>query len=121
MRKIMFRSCTLELSQVHATILEINERLRAIARERSIQLVAQRAEWYGFDPIHIRFDRLGPAWRQILAPWCDGEPPRTQPISIRRALFLRRLRPHYRRVFGIEQRKVQPAARLRDGSVISYF
>jgi hypothetical protein len=120
-RNIIFPQCRVPFEDAVERALLLNERLCELADRHNAIRVATLPEWFGFDPIHIRFDRLGPAWRQILAPWCDGEPPRTQPISIRRALFLRRLRPHYRRVFGIEQRKVQPAARLRDGSVISYF
>ena len=122
MRKIMFRSCLLELAEVHATILAINERLRGIARERSIQLVAQRAEWYGFDPIHIRFDRWPRAWSEILSTWRrDSEKNFSPAPSIMRWLYLRSLPPHERTILGRVRRALQPAGRLADGTTIAFY
>jgi hypothetical protein len=122
MRRIMFRSCTLELDEVHATILEINKRLQAISRERSIQIVAQRAEWYGFDPIHIRFDRWPRAWSEILSTWRrDSKKNFSPPPSLSRWFYLRRLPPHERTILGRVRRAAQPAGRLADGTTISFF
>lgn len=120
-RSIIFPQCRVSFEDAVEGALRLNERVCELAERHRVTCVPPRPEWYGFDPIHVRFDRLGPAWREILAPWCSGEPPAARPISIRRALLLRRLRPQYRRLFGFEQRKMQPAARLRDGSLISYY
>jgi hypothetical protein len=120
-RSIIFPQCSVPFEQAVDGALRLNEAVCDLADRFGATRVTPRPEWYGFDPIHVRFDRLGPAWREILTPWCDGEPPAIRRISVRRALLLRRLRPHYRRVFGFEQRQVQPAARLRDGSLISYY
>ncbi len=122
MRRVMFRSCTLELDQVRATILQINERLRAIARERTIQLVAPRADWYGFDPIHIRFDRWPRAWSEILSTWRRDSKIFFSPApSLSRWLYLRSLAPHERTILGRVRRASQPAGRLADGTTISFF
>lgn len=122
MRKMMFRNCNLELDQVHAMILEINERLREIARKRLIQLVAQRAEWYGFDPIHIRFDRWPRAWSEILSTWRGESKIFFSPApSLARWLYLRSLAPHERTILGRVRRVRQPAGRLADGTTISFY
>jgi hypothetical protein len=122
MRRMMFRNCTLELDEVQATILEINERLRAVARERSIQLVAQRADWYGFDPIHIRFDRWPRAWSEILSTWRREAEKKISPApSLSRWLYLRSLPPHERTILGRVRRARQPAGRLADGTTISFY
>ncbi|MEX2139756.1 MAG: hypothetical protein WD894_10880 [Pirellulales bacterium] len=122
LRRMMFRNCTLELGEVQATIQEINERLRAVARQRSIQLVAQRADWYGFDPIHIRFDRWPRAWSEILSTWRrDSEKNFSPAPSLSRWLYLRSLPPHERTIFGRLQRAHQPAGRLADGTTISFY
>jgi hypothetical protein len=122
MRGIMFRSCRLELAEVRALILETNERLIAVARERSIDVVRQRALWYGFDPIHIRFAQWPRAWSEILSAWRrESEKNFLPEPSLARWLYLRSLRPHVRMVFGRVQRAVQPAGRLADGTTISFY
>jgi hypothetical protein len=122
MRRLMFRSCTLELDDVQAITLEINERLRAIARNREIKLVAQRADWYGYDPIHIRFRQWPRAWSEILSSW-DSETKKNflpEP-SLSRWLYLRSLPPQQRTIFGRVQRALQPAGRFADGTTISFY
>jgi hypothetical protein len=122
MRGLMFRKCTLELDQVHALTLEINERLRVLARDRAIELVAQRADWYGFDPIHIRLAHWPRAWSEILSTWRnEGAKDFLLEPSLARWLYLRSLPPLERTIFGRVQRAVQPAGRLADGTTISFY
>jgi hypothetical protein len=120
-RTLFFPQCRLPLADAVDRAVRLNERLCELADRYGAVRIKPRAEWYGLDPIHIRFRHLGPAWREIFASWCEGDPPACAPSSWRRWLLLKRLRPLYRRVFGFEQRQTQPVARLRDGSVISYF
>jgi hypothetical protein len=122
MRRVMFRNCTLELDEVQEAILAINERLGTIARERSIQLVAQRAEWYGIDPIHIRIDRWPRAWSEILSTWrLDSEKNFSPAPSLSRWFYLRSLPPLERTLFGRVQRARQPSGRLADGTTIAFY
>jgi hypothetical protein len=122
LRSVMFRHCSLELDEVHAITLEINERLRAIARDRAIELVAQRADWYGLDPIHIRFAQWPRAWSEILSAWCS-ESKKTFSLepSLARWLYLRSLPPQERTIFGRLRRAAQPAGRLADGTTIAFY
>lgn len=120
-RTLFFPQCRLEFREAIDRAVRLNERLCELADRYGAVRVRPLPEWYGLDPIHIRLDRLGPAWSHILAAWRDGPPPAPSRPSLRRWLLVRRLRPQYRRVLGIEQRQPQPAARLRDGGAISYY
>jgi hypothetical protein len=122
MRNVMFRRCSLELDDVQAITLAINERLRVIARDRQVELVAQRADWYGFDPIHIRFAQWPRAWSEILSAWSGESKNFFSPEpSLARWLYLRALPPHERTIFGRVHRAVQPAGRLADGTTIAFY
>jgi hypothetical protein len=122
MRSVMFRHCALELDQVHAITLEINERLRAVARDRAIELVPQRADWYGFDPIHIRLTQWPRAWSEILSAWrSESKKNFSLEPSLSRWLYLRSLPPQERTIFGRVQRAAQPAGRLSDGTTIAFY
>jgi hypothetical protein len=122
MRRIMFQRCRLELCDVRSMIVELNDRLRALAKSREVAVAAQRTEWYGFDPIHIRMRDWPRAWTEILSNWrCEGalSPPLCSSFS--RWAYLRSLAPHERTILGIRQRAAQPAGRLTDGSLISFY
>jgi hypothetical protein len=122
MRRLMFRSCVLELDEVHAITLEINQRLRALARDRAIELIAQRNCWYGFDPIHIRLAQWPHAWGEILSTWRNESRAVFSPEpSLARWLYLRSLPPLERSLFGRVRRAAQPAGRLADGTTISFY
>ena len=105
-----------------ARAVELNEMVRRLAVARGIPVVAQRTEWYGFDPIHIKLGCCGSAWRDVLSAWSDAsdhpQPPR---LSLAGSLYLLLRAPERRRLLGFEQRKKQPAARLRDGTTISIY
>jgi hypothetical protein len=122
MRRVMFRSCTLELDEVKAITHEINARLRAVARDRRIALVAQRADWYGFDPLHIRLARWPRAWSEVLSTWNSAAEKNFLPEpSLARWLYLRSLPPLERTILGRVRRAAQPAGRLADGTTISFY
>jgi hypothetical protein len=122
MRSVMFRHCSLELDQVHAITLEINKRLRVLARNRAVELVSQRADWYGFDPIHIRLAQWPRAWSEILSAWrIEPEKNFSLEPSLARWLYLRSLPPQERTIFGRVRRASQPSGRLADGTTIAFY
>jgi hypothetical protein len=103
---------------VHA----LNDRVKQLAGERGLGLVAQRAHWYGFDPVHIRAGSRRGAWSEILSGWSDAGLSQTlSGPSLVRTLYLRSRVPARRRVWGIEQRGAQPSARLRDGTTVALY
>jgi len=122
MRQIMFPMCRLTRDTVVSRAVELNEMVREIGARRGIPVVEQKLEWFGLDPIHIQFKHCPHAWRQVLGGWSDtaerAEPAR---ISLKGSLYLLSRKPERRRILGIEQRGMQPAARLNDGTTVSIY
>jgi hypothetical protein len=121
-RTCAFPRCRARLDEILIAARELNSGLVQLAADRRIPVVAPRAEWYGFDAIHIRLRFWKASWQEILAPWSDS------PIAVKGArgsltrwLYLRSLPPLERRLFGIERRAAQPAGRLRDGTTIAFY
>jgi hypothetical protein len=122
-RRLFVPSCRLDQAEITARVLDVNEQVVRMARERGLSIVAQDARWYGMDPIHIEMRSWGAAWQTILAPW-NSERARVQ--SAVRASLLRVARcalffPENAAYFGVARRVRQPCARLRDGTTISLY
>ena len=116
-RSILFPSSRLRLGRVRDSVRELDRELRALAQERKLRFVEPRVEWYGFDPIHIRFRDARPAWAEILGttPAPGG---RLRPID---ALRIRLARPERDALFGTRHVHAQPAFRAGDGSEIRLY
>ena len=65
-RSIFFPSSRLGLEAVRSSVRKLDGALRLAAEARKIRFVEPRGEWYGFDPIHIRFRDARAAWAEIL-------------------------------------------------------
>ena len=115
------RSMTFESAKDRAR--QVNQAIEDIGEQLDVPVVAQQAEWYGIDPIHIRFAQCRKAWHQILSHWpveAGGHALRAADVwRIWARLHL--TPPESRHLFGITQRRAQPAARLRDGSTIGLY
>jgi hypothetical protein len=122
LRSVLFPGCRLGLETVQERARDLDERLRTLARTRGLSLVEHRAEWYGFDPIHIRRSHRPRAWHELLAHWSDA--PHSAGVvrgSLRRWLALWRLAPERRWLFGRERCQEQPAGRLADGTTVALY
>jgi hypothetical protein len=122
-RQLFFPKCRLSLAEVSRRALKLHDELRGLGQSRGVRLVGHDETWYGFDPIHIRHRHWQAAWPQILSAWHDGQcAERPLPRgSIARWMYLRTRCPHQRCLFGIDQRRAQPSARLRDGTTIAFY
>jgi hypothetical protein len=123
LRRLFFPKCRLSLGEVCQRALQLHDELVKLGQSRGVSLVEHDALWYGFDPIHIRQRYWRSAWPRILSAWEDGEYiehalPRG---SLARWAYLRTRCPHQRSLFGIDQRRAQPAARLRDGTTVAFY
>ncbi len=121
-RQLFMPGCGLSLAEVRHRSHELNERLLSLADSRNVTAVAQRPDWYGMDPIHIKSRRWNDAWPEILGAWRHdtAAPPVTRAPLFRWA-YLRSLPPEQRWLLRREQRKQQPAGKLRDGSTIGFY
>jgi hypothetical protein len=122
LRRIIFPNSRLTLEALVERSHALDRRLREIARARGLRLVEPRREWYGLDRIHFQMRHWARAWGDILAPWAEQVPlSRASRPSFWRWLYLRRLRPELRWLFGKEQRQAQPAGLLSDGTTIAFY
>ncbi len=121
-RALFVPGCDLNLETLIERAGDLNERVREMAAAKKIFFVEQPSAWYGFDPIHHKPSCWPRIWREILAAWSPArELPESARPSILRSLYLRTLKPHERRWLGRQQRRAQPAGRLRDGTTVSLF
>jgi hypothetical protein len=121
-KTLMYPTRKLEYEQARQRAEDLHQRINALAHRRNIALVPQRREWYGFDPIHVRYRDWPNAWAEILRA-CALQPqasPCAQP-SVRRWAKLRSMTPEQWWLMGIERRRSQPAGTLADGTTISLF
>ncbi len=126
LRSMLFPSSRLQYQDAIERSLQLNDEVIELAKEFHAAIVKPRRDWYGFDPVHIRRGAMSSAWRKILSAWFEGEqsekmPEFTYKSSLSRWIRLRRLRPHYRRMFGFNQRQEQPAARYHDDTCVSFY
>jgi len=121
-RRLFFPFNRLPMNEVVAAARQLNERLRRVAESRKIPLIPVENAWFGFDPIHIRRRYWSDAWDQIVRQWSLAAPVARGPRgSLRRWLYLRSLVPEERMLWGISQRRRQPAGRLPCGSTIALY
>lgn len=122
-RSLFFPFCRLSLAELAARAHDLGEQLERLAAGRpTVAFARQRAEWFGVDPIHITFARMGGAWRELLASWAD-EPPAAPPARLDLGRWVRSQLavPAERRVFGIAQRGAQPCLRWPDGTTVALY
>jgi hypothetical protein len=121
LRTVTFPRCRLDLAAMLARAEELDRRLRDLARGRGLLLVEPRAEWYGFDRIHLRRGAWPTAWPEMLSAWSNGAPPAAATLSFGHWLSLRLLAAEQRWLFGLERRRSQPAATLPDGTTLALY
>lgn len=120
-RSLLFPNSRLDYRHGMRLAERLDESLVRIAARHGAGIVEPDAEWFGADPIHIRRPHWPKAWGKFLQPWSDAPIDVGGCGSLRRWLYLRTLRPHCRRLWGIEQRRRQPAGTLADGSTVAFY
>jgi hypothetical protein len=122
MRRALFPSCGLSLSEAKERSEEVNDAVVHLAQSRGICLVPQDPHWFGLDPIHIRRRLIPFAAVRMLSRWREEsrqlDPPR--PSFLQRAYFATRA-PYERQLLGIDRRRSQPCGFLRDGTLVSLY
>lgn len=96
----------------------LNTLVASAATERGAAVVIPARDWYGFDPIHIRWTRRLDAWSEIASAWPGFRRPVGRITSSSISLLGRF--PEYSRLFGRELSAMQPVA-SRDETVLSLY
>jgi hypothetical protein len=121
-RTLLFPKSSLTLPRVRQMASQLNDRLVEIAAQQKIPAIPVPDAWYGFDPIHLKRSTWPTAWPAILSSWQEsGKPAPIPRASLRRWLYLNRLAPLERTVFGRDHRCAQPCGVLDDGTTISLY
>lgn len=111
-RSIFVPSCRLSLGEVLDTAERVNAGLARLSATRGVKFFQLKAQWYGFDPIHVRRSLWRHAWQQIL-----GVQPPVDPNGVSRVEGLRLylMGPERRWMFGVEQFTPQAGVALPSG------
>jgi len=120
-RKLIFPSAQISYEDALAAIKTLNDHVKSVSEKYGARVVKPRSCWYGVDPIHIKLSHWPEAWLEVFRSWSDDRSIPLAKGSLRRWMFLRGLRPQQRRLFGRVQTQQQPAGRLPDGALISYY
>ena len=121
-RTVWFPRCRLSLAEMSQRAKNVNEGLHRIAQRPEVTIKPLLAEWYGFDPIHIRVPQYFVAWKKIL----EDAQSCAMPTAVQRVSLLKRYElfvatPAHRKLLGISRRRKQPSCTLSDGTSISFF
>jgi len=119
-RTTFFPSCKIDLPTMQQRVCALNEQLADLAHGYGAQVFKPKLAWYGIDPVHIRRQKLSLAWSEMLAHW-NGKLTGPCHASLASEIYLRRLRPYERRLWGFTQRRSQPAGTLCDGTRVSFY
>jgi len=121
LRSILYPACRLAYATVLGRAFDLDERLRALARQRAVRVAEPRPEWYGFDKIHIHRRARLAAWGEILASWSSQ--PRVTATMPAGSFPLRPwlLAPERRWIFGRERHTAQPAGKFPDGTTLALY
>lgn len=96
---------------------ELDERVHASAAQCGAAIVTPSLEWYGLDPIHIRWSRRTGAWCDVLSHWQGFQRPRRCTV---RGLPLLGQFPERMKLFGRERTTPQPVV-VRDDVTLSLY
>jgi hypothetical protein len=97
---------------------ELDARLDEAARRSGAAIKSPPLDWYGFDPIHIRWTQRTQAWMDILSPWRGSQIPDGRMGAA--ALSLLGRFPAEYRVLGRRVRSRQPAVTAH-GTTLSLY
>lgn len=82
LKTVFVPRCRLTLDELKASAARLDEHLRDIARASGAAIIEQPGDWYGFDAIHVRRQRLDDLWHATCDAW-DWE----RPVALPRATF----------------------------------
>lgn len=121
-RNLFMPGCSLSLRETADRAIDLDERVRKLAGERGMKVYSPQREWYGLDPIHLRFRAYAHAWHAMVDAWTNVNKNRgISRAKLSDALYLRSRAPARIKWFDREYRITQPCANLCDGTTVSMF
>lgn len=121
LRSLLFPNCRLSFETVCDRARALDDAVQRLGGSRGVHLEQPHPQWYGVDPIHVRYRHLEQAWSTLLAAWRQAEQQALDRCAWRDWWRIMRLKPARRWVRGIEHRAAQPALVLGDGTSIALY
>ncbi len=128
-RTLFFPPCRLTLAEITQRAYALNDGLRRMAALYGVRLLAPQDSWYGFDPIHIRRQKITHAWefffgmndpsRTVSHPSANMPTRRARSLVNRASIQL--AAPASERLLGRERNHDQPALTLSSGTRVSVY
>lgn len=115
--RMIFPARRFDAKRVLADAVELDRRLRELARELGGAYVELPVSWYGRDPIHVARRARSQAWNTLLAAF--GEPSHAVPPHSRCSLV--GLAAEERTLCGLSLGRAQPCRRFAGGGELSLF
>jgi hypothetical protein len=122
-RSLLFPRSALQLEAARSFAIELDERVRELARAHDAALIVPMRDWYGLDPIHIRFPVQRQAWMKIFSALSrkDFSSHSHARCSWREWQRVMTMRAERSLVLGKWRSCAQPSVMLRDGSSVSFY
>ena len=123
LRSIIFPGCTIPFPTIMEHAHELNRWVHSTSAGRNLTLLTHRAEWYGFDPIHILRLHWPSAWTQWLSRLSEvsahSTPSPDSPLHPSFNIYFQA--PARRWLLGHFQQRRQPSLKFADGTQVSFF
>lgn len=123
--RLFFPFCQLSLSDAVHKAKELNDRLLNLASRWNATVIKPSPDWYGIDPIHVRYSHYPQAWSQMVGSLLESREETssglTPSMSWRMKMRLAWVAPQRRRLLRWVQSTTQPSLILEDGSRIAVY
>ena len=119
-RSVLYPKGRVTLDEVIETVHRVNDGLGEMVGEH-VSVMDHEADWYGFDPIHIRRRFREKAYRRFMSAWVEEEDTAQYDADRISRWKLACARPETRWIYRVKQHRIQPAATLPDGSTVSVY
>jgi hypothetical protein len=70
-RTLLFPGTSITWPTLKQRAIALDETVQKLGERHGIPVVEPREEWYGIDPIHVRWSQRCEAWTQIVTHWPD--------------------------------------------------
>lgn len=122
--RLFFPFCQLSLTEALQKAKVLNDRLLELAKRWNATVIRPMPEWYGVDPIHVRYAEYPRAWSHMLQSVLgstEGDAEVTSSMSWRMKMRLAWVVPQRRKLWKWVQSTAQPSLILEDGSRIAVY
>lgn len=121
-KNIFFPGPTIPWAIMKEYIHDVDTAVQQIAAASEICSVTPKAEWYGFDPIHIKTKFRDAAWSEIIESWELEPSPNLSCPTLVEALHIWTRKAAEQSLWRVIRRQsAQPVIRWSDGSSLSLF